>query len=79
MSRYTLPEPKCRHKKLAFRITAGHPTKTAYASRWVCERDVCVQDAIEWAKASTHQEVRVVTQGEWSPAEAEWDRERTTP
>jgi hypothetical protein len=56
MSRYDLPDPKCRHKRKG-RVTAGSAEPGhAHAATSVCDRPACIEDAKEWARASTHQE-----------------------
>jgi hypothetical protein len=50
-SRYVLPEPRCRHKRKGI-VFAGSPDGV-HASRTVCDRDACIADALEWARAST--------------------------
>lgn len=51
MSRYTLPDPKCRHKRRG-RVQAGS-FEGAHASTNVCDRPECVEDAKKWARATT--------------------------
>lgn len=68
MSRYEIPDPKCHHVHHAVRVTAGHLHGT-YASRWVCDREACIEDAKEWAATYTRQPVEVVRKGEYSTAE----------
>lgn len=53
MSRYDLPDPKCRHKPMG-RVSAGDPNVGPHVSTYVCDRPACIQDAMEWARASTH-------------------------
>lgn len=52
MSRYHLPDPKCRHKRKGI-VKAGEWEGT-HASTAVCDRPDCIADAIEWAHAQTH-------------------------
>ena len=52
MSRYDLPDPKCRHKRKGI-VKAGS-WEGAHASHAVCDRDDCIEDAKAWAYASTH-------------------------
>ena len=56
MSRYDLPDPKCRHAKKAVRVTSGDLYGDTHASVWVCDREDCIEDAKAWAFASTHLE-----------------------
>lgn len=52
MSRYDLPEPKCKHKRKG-RVMAG-AFDGAHASTYVCDRPECIEDAMAWAWATTH-------------------------
>jgi hypothetical protein len=70
VSRYRIPDPKCRHRHHAVRVTAGDPYEGAYATRWVCDRPECIEDAKQWAGTYTRQPVEVVRVNEWSTAEA---------
>ena len=58
MSRYDLPDPLCHHSTKppnpAVRVTSGLPEAGPFASIWVCPRPECIEDAKEWAYASTH-------------------------
>lgn len=58
MSRYTVPDPLCNHKRRGI-VTAGGP-KTAHAATNVCDRQECIEDAIEWAEAVTRLRARHV-------------------
>lgn len=49
MSRYELPDPKCRHKRKGI-VKAGE-WDGAHASTAVCDREACITDALEWANA----------------------------
>lgn len=51
MSRYDLPDPKCRHKPKV--IVRSGDLDGQHASTYCCDRNECVGDAIAWAKAST--------------------------
>lgn len=53
MSRYELPNPKCKHARRGL-VSAGDP-HGAYASTQVCARPSCIEDAIEWAEAQVRQ------------------------
>jgi hypothetical protein len=53
MGRYELPDPRCNHKPMG-RVTAGDLNGGPHVSTYVCNRPACVQDALEWAYASTH-------------------------
>lgn len=59
MSRYRLPDPKCRHRpKLRVssheNLQAGFDSSDPFASTHVCDRAECLADAKEWVWASTH-------------------------
>jgi hypothetical protein len=60
VSRYELPDPKCRHARHATRVTAGDPHDGPHASVWVCDRQACIDDAREWAAAYTRLPVEIV-------------------
>ena len=66
MSRYRLPDPKCRHRpKLRVssheNLQAGFESGDPFASTLVCDRDGCVDDAKQWLWASTYRpDVHVV-------------------
>lgn len=54
MTRYKVPGPLCRHARRGI-VTSGDPTLGAHAATDVCDRARCIDDAIEWATAVTHQ------------------------
>lgn len=57
MSRYDLPSPKCNHafSKRVVRVSshADHKTAERYISAWICERQVCLDDADALVRAYT--------------------------
>jgi hypothetical protein len=53
-NRYQLPDPLCKHKRKGI-VKAGSP-EGEYAATSVCGRTACIEDAIDWAHASTHQD-----------------------
>ena len=50
--RYRLPDPKCQHVPKN-RVSAGAISRGPHASTYVCDRPACIEDAKEWARAST--------------------------
>ena len=61
MSRYTLPDPKCRHKATRrvsshLDLQAGYESNEPFASTHVCDREPCLDDAKEWLRASTRRD-----------------------
>ena len=69
MSRYTLPDPLCRHKA-AVRVSshvdlqAGYESDEPFASTHCCGRGACQEDAVEWVRASTRRpDVHIVPLG----------------
>lgn len=59
MGRYDLPDPKCEHKPTG-RVEAGDSKSGPHASTYVCDRPACVEDAKEWARATTHLEAAYI-------------------
>lgn len=53
MSRYDIPNPKCRHVRKG-RVLAGD-LDGPHASTQVCDRPECIADAKEWAEAKVRQ------------------------
>jgi hypothetical protein len=52
--RYRIPDPICEHKRKGI-VTAGDPKGTGpHAASNVCDRGECIEDAKQWAYASTH-------------------------
>jgi hypothetical protein len=49
LSDQELADPICDHDDLVTRVTAGDLYDGPHASVWVCDREACVQDAINWA------------------------------
>jgi hypothetical protein len=61
MSRYSLPDPKCRHKATVrisshLDLQAGFEGPEPFASTCCCDREECQADAKAWLWASTHRE-----------------------
>ena len=65
MSRYDLPNPKCRHVPKV-RVSShedlveANRAKEAHASTLVCDRPACIEDAKEWVAASAHRDAVVI-------------------
>lgn len=62
MSRYTLPDPKCRHVATVrisshLDLQAGWESDEPCASTHCCDREACQEDAKEWLRASTRRSV----------------------
>lgn len=62
MSRYSLRDPKCRHKATRrvsshVDLQAGFESDEPFASTHVCDRAECLEDAKEWLFASTRRSV----------------------
>lgn len=62
MSRYSLPDPKCKHKRKGI-VTSGDPKSGPHAATNVCDRPECIADAKEWAHALTRQEATYISDG----------------
>lgn len=61
VSRYTLPDPKCRHVPTVrisshLDLTAGYNSGEPFASTHCCDRPTCQEDAREWLRASTRRD-----------------------
>ncbi len=55
--RYRLPDPKCRHARRGYVTNqpGTYDKDRPHALTSVCDRDACIQDAIEWVKAFTRE------------------------
>jgi hypothetical protein len=66
VSRYTLPDPKCKHKRATVRVSSHYDLAAAakagepVASTYCCDREACQDDAMEWVFASTFREPQIV-------------------
>ena len=62
MSRYRLPDPRCRHVRQTVAVSshddllAAARTGEPMASTLVCNREACIEDAKAWVWASTHRQ-----------------------
>ena len=59
--RYQLPDPLCRHKATRrvsshLDLEAGYESDEPFASTHVCDREMCLEDAKEWLRASTRRD-----------------------
>lgn len=59
MARYELPDPKCDHVRKGI-VQSGDPKNGPHCATNVCDRDKCIEDAMEWATAFTHLPARHV-------------------